>query len=120
VKVINQLLVGVHIAAAAEAMAFGMRKGVDPQLLYEAISSGAGNSWPFSDRAPRMFCGDGRTHTALDIFMKDLRLVLDAAKEAEIPTPLASVAYELFAAASTAGLGRADDSAVIRMFPGIS
>jgi L-threonate 2-dehydrogenase len=120
VKVINQLLVGVHIAAAAEAMAFGMRQGVDPQLLYEALRSGAGNSWAFSDRAPRMFSGDDRTHTALDIFVKDLGLVLDAAKDAQFPAPLASAAHALFAAASAAGLGRADDSAVVRAFPGLS
>lgn len=120
VKVINQLLVGVHIAAAAEAMALGMRQGVDPQLLYEAIRSGAGNSWAFSDRAPRMFAGDGNTHTALDIFVKDLGLVLEAARDASFPTPLAAAAHRLFASASAAGLGRADDSAVIRVFPATS
>ena len=120
VKLINQLLVGVQIAAAAEAMAFGMRQGVDPQLLYDAIRSGAGDSWAFGDRAPRMFSGDGSTHTALDIFVKDLGLVLEAASEAGFPTPLASTAYELFAKAAAAGLGRADDSAVIRVFPGIN
>jgi 3-hydroxyisobutyrate dehydrogenase len=120
VKVINQLLVGVQIAAAAEAMAFGMRQGVDPQLLYEAIRSGAGDSWAFGDRAPRMFSGDGSTHTALGIFVKDLGLVLESAREVEFPTPLASTAYESFAKAAAAGLGRADDSAVIRVFTEIS
>jgi 3-hydroxyisobutyrate dehydrogenase len=118
VKVINQLLVGVQIAAAAEAMAFGMRQGVDPQLLYEALRSGAGNSWAFTDRAPRMFSGDGSTHTALDIFVKDLGLVLEAAHDAEFSAPLASAAHGLFAAASAQGLGREDDSAVIRVFSG--
>jgi putative dehydrogenase len=118
VKVINQLLVGVQIAAAAEAMAFGMRQGVDPQLLYEALRSGAGNSWAFTDRAPRMFSGDGSTHTALDIFVKDLGLVLEAAQDAEFSAPLASAAHALFAAASAQGLGREDDSAVIRVFSG--
>jgi putative dehydrogenase len=116
VKVVNQLLVGVQIAAAAEAMAFGMRQGVDPHLLYEAIRSGAGNSWAFTDRAPRMFSGDGSTHTALDIFVKDLGLVLDAAREVAFPAPLADAAHQLFAEASARGLGRADDSAVIRVF----
>jgi putative dehydrogenase len=118
VKVINQLLVGVQIAAAAEAMAFGMRQGVDPVLLYEAIRSGAGNSWAFTDRAPRMFSGDGRTHTALDIFVKDLGLVLDAARDAEFVAPLASTAFQLFSAAAAAGLGRADDSAIIKVYAG--
>ena len=84
------------------------------------MRSGAGNSWAFTDRAPRMFSGDGSTHTALDIFVKDLGLVLDAARDAEFPTPLATTAYQLFTQAAAAGLGRADDSAVIRVFPGIS
>jgi putative dehydrogenase len=118
--VINQLLVGVQITAAAEAMAFGMRQGVDPQLPYEAIRSGAGDAWACGDRASRMFSWDGSTHTALDIFVKDLGLALDAAREAECPTPLASTAYQLFATAAAAGLGRADDSAVLRVLPGIS
>jgi 3-hydroxyisobutyrate dehydrogenase len=117
-KVINQLLVGVHIAVAAEAMAFGMRKGVDPQLLHEALCSGAANSWVLGDRGPRMFSGSGRTETALDIFVKDLQLVLDAAGDAEFPVPLASAAHQLFAQAADAGLGRADDSAVVRVYPG--
>jgi L-threonate 2-dehydrogenase len=101
-------------------MAFGMRKGVDPGLLYEAIRNGAGNSWAFTDRAPRMFSGDGSTHTALHIFVKDLGLVVDAARDAEFPTPLASTAYQLCAAAAAAGLGRADDSAVVKIYAGIS
>jgi L-threonate 2-dehydrogenase len=118
VKVINQLLVGVHIAAAAEAMAFGMRQGVDAQLLHDALRSGAANSWALGDRGPRMFSGDARTQTALDIFVKDLRLVLDAAREVEFPVPLASAAHHLFSQAEAAGLGKADDSAVVRVYPG--
>jgi len=118
-KVINQLLVGVQIAAAAEAMALGLRQGVDPALLYEAIKSGAANSWAFSDRVPRMIQGDAPAQTALDIFVKDLGLVLDTARASTFPTPLASTAYQMFATAAAAGLGRADDSAVIRIFPGI-
>jgi len=117
VKVINQLLVGVQIAAAAEAMALGLRSGVEPQLLYEAIRHGAGNSWAFTDRVPRMIGGDFTAQTALDIFVKDLGLVLETAREADFPTPLAAAAYQLFATASAAGLGREDDSAVIKVFP---
>jgi L-threonate 2-dehydrogenase len=119
-KVINQLLVGVHIAAAAEAMAFGMRQGVDPRLLHEALCSGAANSWALADRGPRMFSGEGRTETGLDIFVKDLQLVLDAAADAGFPVPVASAAHQLFAQAAAAGLGRADDSAVVRVYPAIS
>ena len=119
-KVINQLLVGVQIAAAAEAMALGLREGVDPDLLYDALRSGAGNSWAFTDRVPRILAGEYGAVTALDIFVKDLGLVLDAAKESRFPTPLTATAYQMFAAASAAGLGREDDSAVVKIFPGVT
>jgi len=119
VKLINQLLVGVHMAAAAEAMAFGLRKGVDPALLYDVITHGAANSWAFADRMPRVVAGDYTTQTALDIFVKDLGLVMDAARGACQPTPMASTAFQMFTAAAARGLGREDDSALIKIFPGI-
>ncbi|MBY4867671.1 NAD(P)-dependent oxidoreductase [Burkholderia anthina] len=120
VKVINQLLVGVQIAAAAEAMALGLREGVDPKQLYEVITHSAGNSWAFADRVPHIINGEySPPHTALDIFVKDLGLVLEAARANTFPLPLASTAYQMFAAASAAGLGNEDDTAVIKTFPGI-
>jgi putative dehydrogenase len=119
VKVINQLLVGVQIAAAAEAMALGLREGVDPALLYEVITHGAGHSWAFADRVPRVLSGDYAAVTALDIFVKDLGLVLDTARASAFPLPLASAAYQMFASAASAGLGRDDDISVIKTFPGI-
>ncbi|MEM5387742.1 L-threonate dehydrogenase [Paraburkholderia phymatum] len=120
VKVINQLLVGVQIAAAAEAMALGLREGVDPQQLYDVITHSAGNSWAFADRVPHIINGEySPPHTALDIFVKDLGLVLEAARANTFPLPLASTAYQMFAAASAAGLGNEDDTAVIKTFPGI-
>lgn len=120
VKVINQLLVGVQIAAAAEAMALGLREGVDPERLYEVITHSAGNSWAFADRVPHILKGDySPPHTALDIFVKDLGMVLEAARATTFPLPLASTAYQMFAAASAAGFGQEDDTAVIKTFPGI-
>lgn len=119
VKIINQLLVGVHVAAAAEAMALGLREGVQLDLLYEVIVNSAGNSWAFQDRAPRIVAGDFTTSTALDIFVKDLSLVLKTAGSSRFPLPLASTAYQMFATAACAGYGGEDDSAVIKAFPGI-
>lgn len=121
VKVINQLLVGVQIAAAAEAMALGLREGVDPQQLYDVITQSAGNSWAFTDRVPHILRGEfAPPHTALDIFVKDLGLVLDAARSSKFPLPLASVAHQMFTTASAAGFGNEDDTAVIKIFPGIT
>jgi 3-hydroxyisobutyrate dehydrogenase len=119
VKIINQLLAGVHIAAAAEAMALGLRQGVDPQALYEVITHSAGNSWMFENRMAHVLAGDYTPLSAVDIFVKDLGLVLDTARTSKFPLPLASTAHQMFLQAASAGLGREDDSAVIKIFPGI-
>jgi len=120
VKIINQLLAGVHIAAAAEAMALGLRAGVDPDALYEVITHSAGNSWMFENRMAHVLAGDYTPLSAVDIFVKDLGLVLDTARHTRFPLPLASTAHQMFMQASSAGHGREDDSAVIKIFPGIS
>jgi 3-hydroxyisobutyrate dehydrogenase len=119
IKIINQLLAGIHIAAAAEAMALGLRQGVDPADLYEVITHSAGNSWMFENRMPHVLNGDYTPLSAVDIFVKDLGLVLDTARASKFPLPLASTAHQMFLQAAGAGLGREDDSAVIKIFPGI-
>ena len=119
VKIINQLLAGVHIAAAAEAMALGLREGVDPAALYEVITHSAGNSWMFENRMAHVLAADYTPLSAVDIFVKDLGLVLDTARAGKFPLPLASTAHQMFLQASSSGYGREDDSAVIKIFPGI-
>ncbi|MBU3710588.1 MAG: NAD(P)-dependent oxidoreductase [Limnohabitans sp.] len=119
VKIINQLLAGVHIAAAAEAMALGIREGVAPEALYEVITNSAGNSWMFENRMAHVLAGDYTPLSAVDIFVKDLGLVLDTARASKFPLPLSSTAHQMFMQASTAGYAREDDSAVIKIFPGI-
>ena len=119
VKIINQLLAGVHIAAAAEAMALGLREGVDPEALYEVITHSAGNSWMFENRMAHDLAADYTPLSAVDIFVKDLGLVLDMARASKFPLPLSSTAHQMFMQASTAGFAKEDDSAVIKIFPGI-
>jgi L-threonate 2-dehydrogenase len=119
VKIINQLLAGVHIAVAAEAMALGLREGVDPEALYDVITHSAGNSWMFENRMPHVLKADYTPLSAVDIFVKDLGLVLDTARASKFPLPLASTAHQMFMQASAAGHGREDDAAVIKVFPGI-
>ncbi|HEY9567106.1 MAG TPA: NAD-binding protein, partial [Thalassobaculum sp.] len=116
VKTINQLLAGVHIAASAEAMALGIRAGVDPQTLYEVISNSAGASWMFNNRVPHILDGDYAPKSAVDIFVKDLGIVLETGKGLTFPLPLTATAHQQFLAASAGGLGRQDDSAVIKVF----
>lgn len=120
VKIINQLLAGVHIAAAAEAMALGLREGVDPDALYDVITHSAGNSWMFENRVPHILNGDFTPLSAVDIFVKDLGLVLDTARRTRFPLPLSATAHQMFMNASSSGHGGEDDSAVIKTFPGIT
>jgi L-threonate 2-dehydrogenase len=120
VKIINQLLAGVHIAAAAEAMALGLREGVAAEDLYEVITHSAGNSWMFENRMAHVLANDYTPLSAVDIFVKDLGLVLDLARSSKFPLPLSATAHQMFMQASTAGFAKEDDSAVIKIFPGIS
>ena len=120
VKIINQLLAGVHIAAAAEAMALGLREGVKAEDIYEVITHSAGNSWMFENRMAHVLAADYTPLSAVDIFVKDLGLVLDTARASKFPLPLSATAHQMFVQASTAGYAKEDDSAVIKIFPGIT
>lgn len=119
VKLVNQLLAGVHIAAAAEAMAYGIQGGCDPQVLYDVITQSAGNSWMFENRVPHILAGDYTPYSAVDIFVKDLGLVQSTGHAARFPLPMTGQALLMFTQASAMGYGREDDAGVIRVFPGI-
>lgn len=116
-KVVNQLLCGVHIVAAAEALALARRHGLPLETTLEILRSGSASSWMLGDRGPRMVreAFDDVT-SAVDIFVKDLGLVLEAARESKVATPVASAAFLGFLEASGAGMGRLDDSAVVRNY----
>ena len=116
VKMVNQHLAGVHIAAACEGMALGMRAGADPHALYEVICHSAGMSWMFQNRVPHILAGDYTPLSAVNIFIKDLGIVLDAARKLSFPLPLAAAAHQLYLATAAAGHGAEDDSAVIKFY----
>ncbi|EZI31073.1 Oxidoreductase [Pantoea agglomerans] len=120
VKIIHQLLAGVHIAVGAEAMALAARAGIPLETMYEVVTNAAGNSWMFENRMRHVVDGDYSPKSAVDIFVKDLNLVADTAKALHFPLPLASTALNMFTEASNAGYGREDDSAVIKIFSGIT
>jgi putative dehydrogenase len=115
-KTINQLLAGVHIAAAAEGLAMAEREGIDPALALEILSGSAASSWMLKNRGPRMVAYDGQVPSAVDIFVKDLGIVLDAGRSLRMGLPLAAAAHQLFLAASGLGLGAQDDSQVIEVY----
>ncbi len=116
VKMVNQHLAGVHIAAACEAMALGIRAGADPRSLYEVICNSAGSSWMFQNRVPHILEGNYTPLSAVNIFVKDLGIVLDAARALGFPLPLAAAAHQLYLATAAAGHGAEDDSAVIKFY----
>jgi putative dehydrogenase len=120
VKIIHQLLAGVHIAVAAEAMALAARADIPLDVMYEVVTNAAGNSWMFEDRMKHVVEGDYSPASMVDIFVKDLGLVADTAKGLKFPLPLASTALNMFTSASNAGFGQEDDSAVIKIFSGIT
>jgi len=119
VKMVNQLLAGVHIAAAGEAMALAIKAGANPDQVYEVITNSAGNSWMFENRVPHILAGDYTPLSAVNIFIKDLGIVLDYARKNVFPLPLSATAHQMYLQASAAGHGGEDDSAVIKNFPGI-
>jgi len=115
VKMINQLLAGVHIAATAEAMTLAAKAGIDLKTLYEVIRVSAGSSWMFENRGEHIVSGDYSPRSAVNIFVKDLGIVTSEAEKAGAPTPLAASALSLFVEASEAGLGQEDDAAVAKI-----
>ncbi|MDQ1077947.1 L-threonate dehydrogenase [Pseudoroseomonas cervicalis] len=119
VKIIHQLLAGVHIAAGAEAMALAARANIPLDLMYDVVTNAAGNSWMFENRMKHVVDGDYTPRSAVDIFVKDLRLVTETGLALNFPLPLATTAYSMFANASNAGFGKLDDAAVIKSFAGI-
>ncbi|WP_299603557.1 L-threonate dehydrogenase [uncultured Tateyamaria sp.] len=115
-KAVNQLLAGVHIATMAEALTFGMTQGVAPDQFVEVISKCAGSSWMLENRAPHIVNGDYTPHSSVNIWPKDLGIVLDIAKSSRFSAPITAAALQQFIAAAGMGLGGEDDAAVAKVY----
>ena len=115
-KMINQLLAGVHIAVACEAIAFAAKLGLDIGKVYDVIRQAAGTSWMFENRIPHVLEGDYTPLSAVNIFTKDLGIIMDMGRAANFPVPMAATALQLFTMTSAAGMGRDDDSSVARFY----
>lgn len=115
-KAVNQMLVGIHIAAMAEAMTFGMTQGIEPAQFLDVISKCAGTSWALESRGPHVRDGDYTPLSAVDIWPKDLGIVLDIAKSAKFGAPVTAAAMQQWLAASGSGLGREDDAALAKVY----
>ncbi|MGQ7846726.1 L-threonate dehydrogenase [Granulosicoccus sp. 3-233] len=115
-KAVNQLLAGVHIATMAEALTFGMTQGVAPDKFVEVISKCAGTSWMLENRAPHIVAGDYTPLSSVNIWPKDLGIVLDIAKSAQFSAPITAAAMQQFLAAAGMGHGWEDDAAVAKVY----
>uniref|UniRef100_UPI002FC8D044 NAD-binding protein n=1 Tax=Bosea sp. (in: a-proteobacteria) TaxID=1871050 RepID=UPI002FC8D044 len=110
---VNQLLCGAHLAIAAEALSLAEKLGVDTQAMLDIVSGSAASSWMLRDRGARMLEREPRVTSAVDIFVKDLGIVLEAGRDAKAALPMAALAHQLFLSVSGRGLGARDDSQVI-------
>jgi 3-hydroxyisobutyrate dehydrogenase-like beta-hydroxyacid dehydrogenase len=115
-KAVNQLLAGVHIATMAEAITFGMTQGVTPDKFIDVISKCAGTSWMLENRAPHIATGNYTPHSSVNIWPKDLGIVLDIAKSASFSAPMTAAAMQQFVAASGMGFGAEDDAAIAKVY----
>jgi L-threonate 2-dehydrogenase len=116
VKTINQLLCGVHIAAAAEALALAEKLGVNAASILDIMQETAAASWMLKNRGPRMLQTEPEVTSAVDIFVKDLGIVLEAGRDSCAALPLAAISHQLFLSVSGRGGGAADDSQVVRAY----
>jgi len=119
-KMVNQLLAGVHIAAACEAVTFAARLGLDLPKVYEVITASAGNSWMFENRVPHILDGDYSPRSAVAIFTKDLGIVSEMGRHEKFPLPVASTALQMFLMTAAAKMERDDDASVARMIAGLT
>lgn len=119
-KMVNQLLAGVHIAAASEAMVFAAREGLDLKQVYDVITRSAGNSWMFENRMPHVLDGDYAPRSAVSIFVKDLGIVMDMARDSHFPVPIAGAALQMFLMSASAGMAADDDASVARLYAQMS
>ncbi len=119
-KIVNQLMAGVHIATAGEALAFAERAGVDTKVALELLGGSAAGSWMLRNRGPRMVDYDNVVTSAVEIFVKDLGLVLDSGRAMRMGLPIAAAAHQQFLAAAGIGLGGEDDSQVIEVYRTLS
>jgi 3-hydroxyisobutyrate dehydrogenase-like beta-hydroxyacid dehydrogenase len=118
VKLVNQLLCGIHIVAAAEALSYAEALGIRRDFALDVVEKGAASSFMLSDRGRRMVSEEFvPPRSSLSIFIKDMALVTETARECVSPVPLASLASQLFATGAALGFDDEDDAGVIRAYP---
>mmetsp|Transcript_32735 Transcript_32735/g.49334 ORF Transcript_32735/g.49334 Transcript_32735/m.49334 type:complete len:546 (+) Transcript_32735:180-1817(+) len=121
VKMVHQLLAGVHIVVAAEALALAAKAGLDVHQMYDIVKGAAGASWMFCDRGQRMIENpEEKVMSALAIFIKDMDIVYSEAKNLQCPIPIATAALQQFISGASLGLAKKDDSQVVKVYEALS
>lgn len=115
-KLVNNLMAGINLAAACEGMVFGLKLGLDPRTIFDVVCASSGGSWAFADRMPRVLTGDYSTKAAVDILAKDLGLALEAGAGTRAALPIGAIARQSFIATSALGHGQEDDAAVAKYY----
>ncbi len=116
-KVVNNLLLGINMAAVAEALVLGVKSGLDPRTMLEIIQESSGRSYALEAKAEKFILNNNFTAGfAIDLEHKDLELAMETARSLEVPLPVGALAQQVFAMAKAKGLGREDISAVIKVW----
>jgi L-threonate 2-dehydrogenase len=119
-KLVNNMLAGVNLAGACEAMTLGIRLGLDPQRVFDVVLASSGGSWIFGDRMPRVLSGDYRPRAATTLLTKDVSLALGAARDAGFPAPVAAAALQVYLATVALGYGAEDDAALVKFYQALT
>jgi putative dehydrogenase len=119
-KLVNNMLAGVNLAGSCEALALGIRLGLDPQKVCDVVSASSGASWIFEDRMPRVLSGDYAPKAAVTLLTKDVSLALGAAREADFPVPVAAAALQVYLATVALGHGAEDDAALVKFYQALT
>lgn len=115
-KATNQMLAGIHIASMAEAITFALAQGISPERFLEVVSQSAGTSWMLENRAPHIIEGDYTPRSTINIWPKDLGIVMDIAQNSGFSAPITEAALALFKEAAAQGLGAEDDAALAKLY----
>lgn len=115
-KATNQMLAGIHLASMAEAITFALAQGISPERFLEVVSQSAGTSWMLENRAPHIIEGDYTPRSTINIWPKDLGIVMDIAQHSGFSAPITEAALALFKEAAAQGLGAEDDAALAKLY----
>ncbi len=114
-KACNQLFCALHMLACCEGIALAKKAGLDPAVMVNVVSSGAGGSWALANLGPKIVADDLDPGFMIDLLCKDLRLVMELAQEAKLSLSGIDLAQGLFNKAQTDGLGRLGTQALCRV-----